>query len=254
MPMRAVVASILIGASYLGAQSTASVPDYHSNAEQLLPLFTAAISRLEREKINTGPITKLSEEASRAVHKLNKTANEAIRNELRDEMSKLNALSEASVRAHERVAQAASAGKIGPAEMPAMLSQAERADEAAKVYYQAVTAKFSAIVAPEEAKTIQQIAGLLDQTTAYATERGVTSLLKVITPKPGAVVWLQSLGERIRSQKGKSLSELTSLQQAVPIGYYFIYTERNGIVTSDKDRQIAVMDPEVKVEIPEQIR
>jgi hypothetical protein len=79
------------------------------------------------------------------------------------------------------------------------------------------------------------------------------SSVTVTTPKaPGATVKYQTIGERDRRQPPITANGLTSLHQELPIGIYFIWSERSGKTTSDKEARFVIVKKSETVVLPEQ--
>ncbi len=92
---------------------------------------------------------------------------------------------------------------------------------------------------------------MIEQATNLSQRYHVYSQVTVKTKSPGARVKFQTLGERERRSPDLSSTRLTDLVQRLPIGVYYVWTERNGKATSMKEQIFFIVDKEVSIDIEE---
>jgi hypothetical protein len=88
--------------------------------------------------------------------------------------------------------------------------------------------------------------------TFTATKYSITSKLKVESqPRSGATIKYQTVGQKDRNELPTTAKQLTTCVENIPIGRYYIWTERDGKYTSDISHVYEIVQPEEKVEIIE---
>ncbi len=92
---------------------------------------------------------------------------------------------------------------------------------------------------------------LLEAVTKVARRYDVTSVVSLKTKAPGARVFFQTLGQRERSEQATAASQLTNCIQRIPIGYYYIWSERRNRATSNRNQFFRVVDRLEVVELEE---
>ena len=92
-----------------------------------------------------------------------------------------------------------------------------------------------------------QLAGSIN---LLALRKDITSKVKIGSITPGATIKYQTLFERSKSLEPMTAKQPTSSSEQMPIGYYYIWAERNRKATSDKSAKfhIAAEDEEVKID------
>jgi hypothetical protein len=79
------------------------------------------------------------------------------------------------------------------------------------------------------------------------------SVVSISTSRgPGASIKYQTIGERARSEPPITAKGLTQLTESMLIGMYYIWSERGGKPTSDKDARFSLVNPAEKVVLAEQ--
>lgn len=82
---------------------------------------------------------------------------------------------------------------------------------------------------------------LTDQITAIACEQDITANpYWKTTPTLGANIYYQSIGERNRGAAPNPINNPTQTQQPICLGKYYIWAERGGRATSDKNKRFTV--------------
>jgi hypothetical protein len=81
--------------------------------------------------------------------------------------------------------------------------------------------------------------------------RRVVSNVEVKTEKAGANVEYLSLGEKVSGSSPSTFKGITTANEDLVIGVYYLWTERNGKSTSDRSSRYVVINPIEKVEIVE---
>ena len=84
-----------------------------------------------------------------------------------------------------------------------------------------------------------------------ASERKILCQVTFCTIRPGAVIYYQTVGERVRGDDAHSLSATTNCVTQLPIGVYFIWATRDGRATSDTEREIAIINATECVQLAE---
>lgn len=74
---------------------------------------------------------------------------------------------------------------------------------------------------------------LAEDITLFAKRYGVSCELTVITPVAGAEIKYQTLGERANGRRARSARRPTTVRFRIPIGRYHVWTERDGVPTSN---------------------
>jgi hypothetical protein len=86
----------------------------------------------------------------------------------------------------------------------------------------------------------------------YAKLSDTRSAVKISSSKgSGAKVSYQTLGERARGEAATTAKELTTATERMYVGKYYIWSERNGHETSDRDSQFSIVDAKEKVVLQE---
>ncbi|MDH5415064.1 MAG: hypothetical protein OEW87_13090 [Flavobacteriaceae bacterium] len=70
-------------------------------------------------------------------------------------------------------------------------------------------------------------------------------------PNDKATIKYQTYGQRSRGDQPTTAKELTTCEEDMYIGVYYIWSEREGEATSDKDKQYNIVDKIEEVEIAE---
>jgi len=86
----------------------------------------------------------------------------------------------------------------------------------------------------------------------YAKLSDARSAVKISSSKgSGAKISYQTLGERARGEAATTAKELTTAIERMYWGKYFIWSERDGHETSDRNSQFSIMDAKEKVVLQE---
>lgn len=266
---------LVLGALGCNAQLGA---DYHSPSESLLPFFADAIDRFRQAGASTDKVRQYQQDAQNQVNKANEYARSLIAGPLRAELTQYqNAMAEYGNAAQQALQSAAWAKQLSveehrndwlryrfdtppptqrelQAQAAAFTAEARAGELRAKLetMRQTLNQKFSRQIQTTETAAQGRVVDSAQQVTNEARARGVTSQVRVKTTNPGAVAHFQTLGERVRSQPGITAGQLTSDgEEPVPIGIYYVWTERKAAATSDKDRQVTIIEEKRTIEIAE---
>jgi len=71
------------------------------------------------------------------------------------------------------------------------------------------------------------------------------------TPKPGALIYYQSIYQRDKGAEPSSLNNPSETTEEIGIGYYYIWSVRNSKPTSDRNRRIWITEKTPQVTIVE---
>lgn len=83
---------------------------------------------------------------------------------------------------------------------------------------------------------------LAHQITQAARTTGVESRVTWRTsPRPGATLYYQTMDDRERRATPFSVSSPTETVQSIPIGYYYVWAERGGVPTSNRNRLFRIV-------------
>ncbi|UCG59376.1 MAG: hypothetical protein JSU70_07660 [Phycisphaerales bacterium] len=97
-----------------------------------------------------------------------------------------------------------------------------------------------------------EFAEVTDAVNAAAGERRIESDVTISTyPGDKATVKYQTYGQRLRGEPSMTAKELTTCTERMVIGWYYIWSERHGRVTSDDEHYYAILNPEECVELRE---
>lgn len=100
--------------------------------------------------------------------------------------------------------------------------------------------------------TEENLTELSEKITAVATEQGVkANVTWKSTPTTGALIFYQTKRARERGDKPESIANPTETPQEIVIGRYYVWAERSGSVTSDKDRLIPIGEKTTSVTVVE---
>lgn len=89
--------------------------------------------------------------------------------------------------------------------------------------------------------TEQNLTALTEQITDAACDQKVTAHgAWKTTPTLGALIYYQTKRARERGDRPESISNPTETKQAVCIGRYYVWSERGGKVTSDRERLLFI--------------
>jgi hypothetical protein len=257
-----------------------SVPDYHSPSEALLSFFPPAIARLEHDGVSADRAKMLMVDAQAQVAAVNRRAANLVQSDLRDEVSRYQQLLADYAQAADRAEKAQSEARrtavaehrydwrattntaLGMAKTPLEEAAEGRATEASaqvRVIFrdvenskQELSLKFSSSMQPSENSAYSKVTDQVQSVTNYAESAGVRSTVHVRTTNPGALAHFQTLGQRLRAEPGITAGQTTNDgEQSLPIGMYFVWTERSGRVTSDVNRQVMITEEKVPIDIAE---
>lgn len=94
-----------------------------------------------------------------------------------------------------------------------------------------------------------------DAVTFEAAKYNITSNLTVVSlPQSGATIKYQTVGKRYRNEVPVTAGGTTTCQETVPIGLYYIWAERGGEPTSDRNNLYHVINSQQRIEITENVR
>ena len=93
-----------------------------------------------------------------------------------------------------------------------------------------------------------------DAVTFEATKYNITSSLTVVSlPKSGATIKYQTVGKRYRNEDPVTAGQTTTCTETVPIGLYYIWAERGGKPTSDRNSVYHIINSQQRIEITEHV-
>jgi hypothetical protein len=93
-----------------------------------------------------------------------------------------------------------------------------------------------------------------DAVTFEAAKYNITSSLTIVSlPKSGATIKYQTAGKRYRNEDPVTAGKTTTCKETVPIGLYYIWAERGGKPTSDRNGLYNVISSEQQIEITENV-
>lgn len=102
--------------------------------------------------------------------------------------------------------------------------------------------------APTETHWIQAS----EAVTFTATKYSINSIITIMSkPRNGATIKYQTVGNRERKATPTTANQETTCVETLPIGFYYIWTERHGKQTSDINSVYQIVHPEEKIEITE---
>jgi len=88
--------------------------------------------------------------------------------------------------------------------------------------------------------------------TKIASKYNITANVRwKTTPKPGALIYFQTIRQRDKGAEPSSLNNLSETTEVIVIGYYYIWAVRNGKPTSDMNRKIWITEQTPQVTIVE---
>jgi hypothetical protein len=91
----------------------------------------------------------------------------------------------------------------------------------------------------------------VDQVEKLVKEKAAMSLVKLQTTKDGATVKYQTIGERDRGAPPTTIGPKTNCTKVLPVGVYYMWTERGGKTTSSRDERFRIVGPEEPVHFDE---
>jgi hypothetical protein len=100
--------------------------------------------------------------------------------------------------------------------------------------------------------TEENLAILTERITETACQDQVTANVKwKTTPRSGAILFYETLRARERGDRPRSLSNPTETVESVCIGRYYVWSERGGEATSDKNRPFDILRTTKQVTVVE---
>lgn len=102
-----------------------------------------------------------------------------------------------------------------------------------------------------EAERRELFIKITDETHVVAKRAGVESRVTFITTKAGARVSYQTIGERRRGEEPFSSNGTTTCEEHLPIGYYYVWTHRNGKDTSDRNELFKLLRQQQRLQLTE---
>ena len=93
-----------------------------------------------------------------------------------------------------------------------------------------------------------------DEIALLAFEYGVESEVVIMTiPNDGATIKYQTEGQRERNLSPLTAKQLTPCTEIMPIGIYYVWSERNEKPTCDLDNQYLITEVRQEVQIHEEV-
>jgi len=81
--------------------------------------------------------------------------------------------------------------------------------------------------------------------TNESIEKGIFTKIEIITSAPGAKVKYQTVFNRLKKTEPAECNNPTNnCINQWPLGYYYVWTERNNKPTSDKNKQVWISGPQ----------
>jgi len=100
--------------------------------------------------------------------------------------------------------------------------------------------------------TVEEIRQAIEQFATTAKSLNLTSDVTFVTDKPGATVRYQTVGQRERNETPVTANNLTNSHESLYFGLYYVWTERAGRVTSDKNAMRRISQNAVTIGLSEQ--
>jgi hypothetical protein len=97
----------------------------------------------------------------------------------------------------------------------------------------------------------KRFTALTEDVTRVAKQNRVTSNVDFQTPNTGARVRYQTLGQRDRKEPATLAKCPTACTESLPIGIYYVWSERNGRDTSNRDELFRLVQKAEKVVLDE---
>lgn len=89
--------------------------------------------------------------------------------------------------------------------------------------------------------TEKNLVALTDKITAIACEQDIlANPFWKTTPTLGAIIFYQTIGQRSRGEDPNSINNPTQTQQPICLGKYYVWAERRGKATSDKNKTFTI--------------
>jgi hypothetical protein len=127
-----------------------------------------------------------------------------------------------------------------------------------RIFYSQATESLRTKASRQDLKKIEKAVERKDMVMAsevvhqVALKNSIRSKVAISSSKgPNAMVRYQTLGQRSRNEAPTTAKTLTDLTEEMYLGRYFIWAERNGAATSDKDSQFDVLEASGKVHLLE---
>lgn len=96
----------------------------------------------------------------------------------------------------------------------------------------------------DDQPAIKEFAEVSDSVTMAAAERRVESAVAIRThPNDKATIKYQTYGQRLRGESPMTAKELTPCKENMAIGWYYIWSERQGARTSEDDNLYEILKP-----------
>jgi hypothetical protein len=111
--------------------------------------------------------------------------------------------------------------------------------------------KYLLVEAKQAPRDEARFARLTDTIVEAAADRNVLCDVSFCSTPPGAVINYQTIGERLRRELPHTLPATTNCKTQLPIGSYYIWTSRDNNITSDKNREIPIINATECVQIQE---
>lgn len=97
-----------------------------------------------------------------------------------------------------------------------------------------------------------ELADITDTVYTAAKERRIESMVNIKTfPETGAAIRYQTYGQRCRGEEPMTANDLSACDERLIIGWYYIWSERNGKPTSNQNHRRAILHRRETVGISE---
>lgn len=92
---------------------------------------------------------------------------------------------------------------------------------------------------------------LADTMAEIATEHNIRAMVTFETiPNSGASIKYQTIAERLRNEPPRTIDQLSNTAASIPVGYYYIWSERNGVPRSNQNVFYEIIENKT-IQIPE---
>ena len=102
-----------------------------------------------------------------------------------------------------------------------------------------------------EQSSVNKLARFSETMSSLANKHDIKASLRIETiPNEGATIKYQNITERLNGDQPHTLGQLSHLSTSILVGVYYIWSERNGIPTSNRNAFFTIIDDQ-KIQLPE---
>lgn len=219
-------------------------------AEARLKTATRVRAKVEQE------LDARAQAEREATSRLNQIRSSGGQKDIDTALDKLENAVRARAEAEEEVRAASQAVRIAETTLGIERGNRAKAEQTAKERAQRRTQQSTELQALTERwrnnPTEENLTELSEKITAVAAEQGVkANVTWKSTPNSGATIFYQTKRARERNDKPESIANPTETPQEIVIGRYYVWAERGGRVTSDKERLIPIGEKTTSVTVIE---